>query len=100
MPELPEIEAIRRGLQKQIVGLTSQNGQHFGSAQGLRGKKVLNIWRKAKILDINVVPANAGIQLKSSSAKLDSRSCKVCGEIIRKIQLGGRGTYFCPKCQK
>jgi len=22
-----------------------------------------------------------------------------CGGIIRKIQLGGRGTYFCPKCQ-
>ena len=23
-----------------------------------------------------------------------------CNEIIKKIQLGGRGTYYCPKCQK
>ena len=29
----------------------------------------------------------------------DKHPCKVCGEIIKKIQLGGRGTYFCPKCQ-
>jgi formamidopyrimidine-DNA glycosylase len=26
--------------------------------------------------------------------------CKRCGEKIRKISLGGRGTYFCPNCQK
>lgn len=25
--------------------------------------------------------------------------CKVCGEKIKKIYLGGRGTYFCPNCQ-
>ncbi|MBI1864052.1 DNA-formamidopyrimidine glycosylase, partial [Candidatus Woesebacteria bacterium] len=26
--------------------------------------------------------------------------CKRCGTIIVKTTLGGRGTYFCPKCQK
>lgn len=26
--------------------------------------------------------------------------CKVCGEKIIKIKVGGRGTYYCPKCQK
>jgi formamidopyrimidine-DNA glycosylase len=26
--------------------------------------------------------------------------CMSCKGIIQKIQLGGRGTYFCPKCQK
>jgi formamidopyrimidine-DNA glycosylase len=30
----------------------------------------------------------------------DGRSCKVCGTEIKKIQLGGRGTYLCPHCQK
>ncbi len=29
----------------------------------------------------------------------DKHSCKKCGTEIKKIQLGGRGTYFCPKCQ-
>jgi len=26
--------------------------------------------------------------------------CRRCGEGMKKIKLGGRGTYFCPKCQK
>ncbi len=26
--------------------------------------------------------------------------CKVCGDKIRKVQLKGRGTYYCPSCQK
>ena len=26
--------------------------------------------------------------------------CQTCGGIIQKIKLGGRGTYFCPKCQR
>lgn len=30
----------------------------------------------------------------------DFKACKVCGTKIKKIQLGGRGTYFCPNCQK
>lgn len=27
------------------------------------------------------------------------KPCKNCGTIIEKITLGGRGTFFCPKCQ-
>lgn len=30
----------------------------------------------------------------------DKHLCKVCGTEIKKISLGGRGTYFCPRCQK
>lgn len=30
----------------------------------------------------------------------DGKPCKRCGEKIVKITLGGRGTYFCPQCQK
>lgn len=26
--------------------------------------------------------------------------CKICGTKIAKMKLGGRGTYFCPSCQK
>lgn len=29
-----------------------------------------------------------------------NEKCLVCGSIIEKIKVGGRGTYFCPKCQK
>ena len=26
--------------------------------------------------------------------------CSVCGEIIKKTRINGRGTYYCPKCQR
>lgn len=26
--------------------------------------------------------------------------CQVCGTPIERVELGGRGTYFCPRCQK
>jgi formamidopyrimidine-DNA glycosylase len=28
------------------------------------------------------------------------KPCKDCGTIVEKISLGGRGTFYCPKCQK
>jgi formamidopyrimidine-DNA glycosylase len=28
------------------------------------------------------------------------KKCPVCGGIIQKIKLGGRGTFFCPACQR
>ncbi len=28
------------------------------------------------------------------------KECKVCGSQIKKVYLKGRGTYYCPKCQK
>ncbi|MDQ0203302.1 DNA-formamidopyrimidine glycosylase [Pectinatus haikarae] len=30
----------------------------------------------------------------------DKKPCKKCGTIIEKIKVGGRGTCFCPECQK
>ena len=29
-----------------------------------------------------------------------NKKCLVCGGLIKRVSLGGRGTYFCPKCQK
>lgn len=31
--------------------------------------------------------------------KRDGKPCKNCGEKIVKMKLGGRGTFYCPKCQ-
>ncbi len=30
----------------------------------------------------------------------DNGKCPVCGNVIIKIKVGGRGTYFCSNCQK
>ena len=67
MPELPEVETIRLGLQKKIIGLKitkiqvlspksfqNEKGQPCDYTQGLRGRKVLNIWRKAKYLGMDL----------------------------------------------
>ncbi len=62
MPELPEIETIKLGLQKKIVGLkikkievlNPKTFQPFDAAQGLEGKKVLKINRLAKILVVDL----------------------------------------------
>ena len=29
----------------------------------------------------------------------ENEPCQVCGTKIKKIKVGGRGTYYCPKCQ-
>lgn len=30
----------------------------------------------------------------------EDKSCRICKTPIKRISLGGRGTYFCPRCQK
>ena len=30
----------------------------------------------------------------------DGERCSICGSKIVKIKVNGRGTYYCPKCQK
>ncbi len=30
----------------------------------------------------------------------EGQKCKLCGSTIQKIKLNGRGTCYCPKCQK
>jgi formamidopyrimidine-DNA glycosylase len=30
----------------------------------------------------------------------EGEACSVCGTSIRKIQVGSRGTYYCPRCQR
>ena len=32
--------------------------------------------------------------------KREGEPCKMCGTEIKRIKVGGRSTYFCPKCQK
>ncbi|MBI2596494.1 bifunctional DNA-formamidopyrimidine glycosylase/DNA-(apurinic or apyrimidinic site) lyase [Candidatus Daviesbacteria bacterium] len=60
MPELPEVETIRLGLRGKIVGLKIKDIQVFnpksfiGSPKNLRGQKILKIWRRAKILGMEL----------------------------------------------
>lgn len=70
MPELPEVETIRIGLQKKIIGLTIQKIEiltpksFIGDPKKVQGKKVLNIWRKAKNLGIDLGSVSLLFHLK------------------------------------
>lgn len=66
MPELPEVETIKLSLEKKILGLTIKEIQilnaksfmfgekPFDSAQGIKGAKVIKVWRRAKVLGIDL----------------------------------------------
>ncbi len=60
MPELPEVETIRIGLQKKIVGLKIKKIQilsaksFIGTPNLVEGKKVLKVWRRAKYLGVDL----------------------------------------------
>lgn len=97
MPELPEVEIIKLGLQKKIIGLKikevelrsaksfqNEQGKPFDFAQGLRGRKVLNIWRRAKIL---------GMDLSGDMTLLFH--LKMSGQLVWKGESGkGKGERF------
>ncbi len=60
MPELPEVETIKLGLQKRINGLEIKkiliNSQKsfIGEPGLVKNKKVINIWRRGKVLGIDL----------------------------------------------
>ncbi len=53
--------------------------------------------------DKNYVDAdgNKGSYLKFAQVfRREGKQCPVCGSVIEKIRVAGRGTHICPKCQK
>lgn len=71
------IVATQTTLEKAIAagGTTIRS---FTSAEGVHGKFSQNLLVHGK----------------------DGEPCPICGEIIYKTKVGGRGTYYCPNCQK
>lgn len=60
MPELPEVEIIRLGLQRKIIGLKIKkieilNQKTFqGDPKLIEGKTIKSVWRKAKVLGMDL----------------------------------------------
>lgn len=49
---------------------------------------------------INVLGEKGAYQEHFLVYKKDGKACRLCGEEIKKIRLGGRGTFYCPGCQR
>ena len=62
-------------------------------------KKGLESGGASELSYVNVLGQEGGYQKHFIVYGREGESCKKCGGEIKKIKLGGRGTYFCPKCQ-
>jgi len=63
-------------------------------------KKSLNLGGSSDENFVNVLGQDGEYQQHFLAYGQEKKKCSICGAIIEKIQLGGRGTYFCPKHQK
>ncbi|MBI2049606.1 bifunctional DNA-formamidopyrimidine glycosylase/DNA-(apurinic or apyrimidinic site) lyase [Candidatus Roizmanbacteria bacterium] len=63
-------------------------------------KKGLESGGASELSFVNVLGEDGGYQKHFLIYGREGEICKRCGNKIQKIRLGGRGTYFCPKCQK
>lgn len=86
--------------QKQIKTLGNQDFKNLYNAI----KKVLPLAIKYKGTSddtyVTLEGKKGGYQSKLWVYGREGLKCPKCGKIIKKMKLGGRGTYFCPKCQK
>lgn len=85
MPELPEIEVIRLGLTKKIVGLKIQEIQvlspksFIGNPNEAQGQKVLKVWRRAKILGVDLDKITLLFHMKMSGQLIWEGDSKFIG---------------------
>jgi formamidopyrimidine-DNA glycosylase len=63
-------------------------------------KKSLNYGGSSDENYVNALGQEGNYQNHTLVYGKKGEKCSVCGGVIEKIQLGGRGTYFCPKHQK
>lgn len=49
---------------------------------------------------VNAFGESGRYQTKFLVYEQQGEKCRRCGGVIKKIKLGGRGTYYCPNCQK
>ncbi|MGD9909117.1 MAG: DNA-formamidopyrimidine glycosylase [Candidatus Izemoplasmatales bacterium] len=83
-------------------------------ASSLKPKEIKEIVKNAKIvLEHAVLLGGSTIRSYTSSLGVTGRfqnelyvhmrkdePCKICGSMILKTRVGGRGTYYCPQCQR
>lgn len=78
---LSELSAIFENCQNIIENAVEHRGTSFRDYKDSQGKE----GGYAKFLSVY---------------GLENEPCKICGTPIKKMKLAGRGTHFCPSCQK
>ena len=76
--ELKKLRAALVAVLKQAIKLGGSSVSDYVDADGVRGF----------------------FQLRHKVYQRTGEPCRVCGTPIKRIELAGRGTHFCPKCQR
>lgn len=91
MPELPEVETVRRGLQKLVVGY------RIDEALQLHPRAL----KPESIAPLESLNGESGFFEQSLSAYgQEGEPCPRCGTPIKRIVFGARSSHFCPRCQR
>ena len=80
--------------------LTSEEIKTLFSAFETVLKKGLEVGGASELNYVNALGGEGGYQHHFNTYGREGKKCKNCGGIIEKIKLAGRGTYFCPACQR
>lgn len=130
MPELPEVETVKENLKKRLINTKINDVKVLYNniiaypdtntfEKTLKNKKVKekelnNIIKSTKEV-LNKAIAKGGTTIHTYTSvdgikgtyqdslfvhNKEKELCKVCQTQIKKIKVGGRGTYYCPHCQK
>jgi formamidopyrimidine-DNA glycosylase len=78
LDELKKLRAALVAVLKQAIKLGGSSVSDYVDADGVRGF----------------------FQLRHKVYQRTGEPCRVCGTQIKRIELAGRGTHFCPACQK
>ena len=88
MPELPEVETIKLGLQKKIIGLKIKKIQilsaksFIGDPKLVENKKVINVFRRAKMLGVELTGNSEQVTGKKNYNLVLLFHLKMSGQII------------------
>lgn len=102
MPELPEVETIKRGLEKQIIGLTIKsveilNPKTFqGDPNAIKNYRIVGVRRMAKVLIIDLEPSLRATcsDLKSEIASSFTTSRNDRLSLLFHLKMSGQVIYL------
>ncbi len=63
-------------------------------------QKGVNLGGSSSVHYVNIEGVRGTFLEEAFVYKREYKPCKVCGTTLEKLKLGGRGTAFCPNCQK
>lgn len=86
--------------QRKANSLTSEEAKRLYKSLETVLKRGLKYGGASELSYVNALGEEGSYQKHFLAYSRDGQKCFNCGGTIKKIQLGGRGTYFCPNCQR